>query len=346
MALVSDAFPENERARALGMYSSFVGIGFVLGPVIGSLILSIATWRWIFFINLPAILVSFLICLPILHESKHPESPAVDWLGALFLIVCISSLVFSISEGSVYGWSSALIITTFIIAIISLIAFIIVERRVASPLMPLPLFMNSGFLLGMILYMITAISWSIIFLMPLYLHDSVNLSSALVGIVTFAMTIMTMIGPSVAGHYYGEKGPTLVTYAAFFLTIISLVLFTQLRPHWPMWLIVLSFFLFGSAWGSSNGIAIPLGLSRLPNVDNSGLVSGAMLTLMNIVGIITLSFNIVLFDYGRKTSFVEGLHLVCMVLLGLAIVLEIVLAIAAIITLHLVYNRSKASSTS
>ncbi|MCP4475318.1 MAG: MFS transporter [Gammaproteobacteria bacterium] len=312
MALVAQAFAENERARALGIYGSFLGIGFVLGPVIGSLVLTISSWRWIFFINLPILLTCAIICLPVIKESKLVESVKIDWLGTITLILCLGLLVFSISEGPTYGWNSIFIISTFIISIVLLIAFIMIEKHAPAPLIPLQLFMNSGFLSGLIVFMIIAIEWTIVFLMPLYLHISVQLSSAWVGIVLLSMTIMTMVAPPIAGHWYDKRGPKAVSYTLFLCTIISLILFMLLKPHGPIWLIIISFILFGTGWGGSNGISVPLGLSKLPNIKDSGLIAGSMLTLMNVFGIMILAFDVTLFNHFYKTrSFVDSLHIAC-----------------------------------
>ncbi len=342
MAIIANAFPENERSRAIGLYASFIGIGFAIGPLLGSIIVGVLSWRWVFLLNLPIILISLIICLPILKESKQLNAPAIDWWGALTLIIAISALVFSVSEGVFYGWLSGLIITSFVVSFTSLIIFLFIERRAAFPLISLALFMNSGFALGLIMYIITiALPWSVIFMMPLYLHQSVGLDTHWVGLVFFSMTLMTTIAPAVSGHYFGKRGPRLICYIVVFLSIVSLFMFTQFKTTGPIGLIVISFILFGSAWGAGNGLAIPLGLSKLANAEDSGLITGSLNTIMNIIGIVMLAITAaILQPYSGKGPllFLSGLHAACKLLLWLSIALSII----AIIILHGFYLTKKA----
>ncbi|MEM9242994.1 MAG: MFS transporter [Pseudomonadota bacterium] len=322
MAISADAFPEPEKSRAISIYNSFIGFGFAAGPVLGSFIVTLLGWRWIFFINLPVMFVSFLICLFVVRESKQVDAPPVDWLGVISLSAFLGLLLLTIDDISLSGRNLPFIAIPAILSVVALIIFIFVEKRTKSPLIPLEMFMNTGFLLGMITFITgTSISWSVIFMMPLYLHQSVGLTTGIVGIVLFAMTIMTMIAPSVSGYYFDKTNPKPTIIALFFFALVSLLMFMLLRNDGPMWLIILSFILFGAAWGTSNGISIPLGLSKLPDFENSGLISGSMLTLMNIIGMVILAFNAVIIERGQKISFLHGVHLASMTLLIIAIVL-------------------------
>lgn len=338
MALIANAFPEDERPKALGIYASFLGVGFAIGPLLGSVIVSLLNWRWIFLFNVPLTVISFIICLPILKESKKLHPPPVDWWGVSLLIISISALVFAVSEGNTYGWLSHLIIAAFIVSVIALLIFIGIERRVCAPLISLTLFANAGFTLGLLIFIIAiALPWGVIFMMPLYLHKSVGLSTHWVGIILFSMTLMTMIGPAVSGSYLGKKGPRGVCYAVCALSIVSLLLFTRLQAYGPIWLVVIAFILFGSAWGAGNGIAVPLGLSKLATTEDSGFIVGAMNTIMNLIGIVMLAITAAILEHYSRNKvlpFVSGLHVVCTMLLAISVVLSII----AMIVLHRFYR--------
>src|SRR3990167_1347114 len=102
-AIIADAFPNEQQGKVLGMYGACMGIGLAIGPVLGGLITTWLNWRWIFFINITIVLISLIICLPILRESKHITKTTVDWLGMIFLITFLASLVFAISMGGKCG---------------------------------------------------------------------------------------------------------------------------------------------------------------------------------------------------------------------------------------------------
>ena len=129
-----------------------------------------------------------------------------------------------------------------------------IERHTATPLIPIQLFLNRGFLTGQLVYCGSgSLPWSIMFIMPLYLHTSLGYSTGLVGLFIFIMTIMTTITPAIAGYYYDRKGAPAVIHLLFAFSVISLLMFTQLRQHGPLWLIIISFLLYGSAWGMGHG---------------------------------------------------------------------------------------------
>jgi len=303
MAIVADAFPLQQRGRALGVFGSLIGTGFAIGPMLGSLIITLFSWRWIFFINLPVIALSFLICIPSVRESRLSVRPSVDWLGAITLVIFLVGLIFTISEGATFGWTSTIIIVTLIAAIFGLIGFLLAEKNAKDPLMPFALFANRGFVLAVLIY-VAAISftWPVIFFMPLYLHNVIGFHTGKVGLILACMTIMTMISPIIAGHWYDKKSKSFTIHLTFALSAISLFLFTLLNTTGPLWLIIVSFVIFGFAWGMGNGIAIPLSLSELPNTENAGLVGGAASTILNIVGVLALTTTTTLFRYKEGST--------------------------------------------
>ncbi len=324
MALTAVAFPQNLQGRALSLYSTIFGIGLAFGPVLGGLLITLLNWRWIFFINIPMLLVSLVICLSAVEESKQLNAEAIDWPGVITLILFLGPLIFAISQGGYYGWQSSIILISFLISLIALILFIIIEYRTAAPLIPIQLFLNSGFLLGMLAYFDgISLNWPIMFIMPLYLHQVLGLTTGHAGLLLFPLTMMTVIAPLIAGHYYDKsrRAPTIIIHTLFLCSIISLTLFTQFGAHGPIWLIIPAFILFGSAWGIANGIGLPLALSKMTDTENSGLISGALATVMSLLGTIALTANVSLFDYSKQQhNFLYGLHLACAALLIVSVI--------------------------
>jgi len=171
MAITVNAFPKKEEGRALGVYGSIIGIGLAFGPLLGGLITASASWRWIFYINIPVIIASFIICMATVHESRLKEKMKIDWWGMLLMSLFVSSLIYAVTEGPDFGWSSPLIIGLLILSLVSLVLLLVVEQRAAMPLFPLKLFENRGFLMGCIFYVVSISSaWVLSFFAPLYLH--------------------------------------------------------------------------------------------------------------------------------------------------------------------------------
>ncbi len=328
MAIAANAFPKELQGRALGIYGSFMGIGLAFGPVFGSIIVGLLNWRWIFFVNIPIILTSLAICLPILQESKEKITPAIDWLGAFLITIALATLIFAINQGPMYGWHSAVIISCFAAAIIFTLLFIMVERRLDNPLIRFRLFLNRGFLAGVaVCCILVMLAWPVLFVMPLYLHIALGFSTTLVGVLIFTITIMTVIAPPVSGYYYDRKGPNVLIHAIFALAIISLLMFSQFGPHSPLFFIIPAFIIFGAAWGIGMGMFIPLSLSEISDPQDSGVATGVLLTVANVMAVISLTINTTLFNYGKSISFTHGIRLVSIFLIALCIVLWVTTSI-------------------
>lgn len=148
--LTTHAFPQVEQGRALGFFMSITAFGMAIGPVIGGSFLSFLSWRWAFYVNIPVIIVGFLICRGAVPETPRLLGEKIDWWGLAFLIPGIGFVVVAIMQGSVWGWESGIMIVLYIVAVVSLVGFLAVERRVASPIVNLRLFRNPMFLSSII----------------------------------------------------------------------------------------------------------------------------------------------------------------------------------------------------
>ncbi len=305
-ALTASAFSKEEQGRALGIYGSLVGIGIGIGPLLGGIIDSTLNWRWIFYINIPIIFISLLICIPILSESKLIKKFEVDWKGGVLLALVLGLLVFILSEGDFYGWGSWIIISAFTMGITSFLLLYRRERKANLPIIPLYLFRNAGFLLATLIYVgSVAFHWPVLFLMPIYLHDVVGYDPKIASLVLSSMTLMTIISPILAGYFYDKKSKSLAVHVIFALNIISLLMFFGFNKNGPIWIILPSFILFGLAWGIGNGIATPIALSQLSNSEDAGVISGAITTILNIFAVFSLTITLAVFQISNKYFFIK-----------------------------------------
>lgn len=157
LAIISAAFADKtERGRAIGTWSGFTAITSAFGPVLGGWLTENASWRWVFFINLPLAAVVVLVALRGVPESRNEEAGRLDIPGAILATVGLGALVFGLIEGPVRGWTSPLVLGGLVVGVVGLAAFVAVERRAASPMMPLSLFRSATFsganLLTLLLY--------------------------------------------------------------------------------------------------------------------------------------------------------------------------------------------------
>jgi EmrB/QacA subfamily drug resistance transporter len=306
-ALTANSFPKEEQGRALGIYGSLIGIGIGLGPFIGGILNEMYGWPSIFFINVPIVILSLILCIPLLKESNLTKGNTVDWIGSILLILGLGSLMFSLSQGQYYGWISIPTIASLLVSMIAFMLFYSCEKRTPNPILPAYLFNNPGFQLATLIYAgSVAFHWPVLFLSPIYLQKIVEYKIHTAGIILASMTLMTIISPLIAGYWFDKKSKKLICHIIFLLNSISLLMFIFFRINGPIILILSSFILYGLAWGIGNGIATPIALAKLKNHQDAGVASGALTTVLNVFAVLSLTISIAIFNFAERFSFVTN----------------------------------------
>lgn len=146
LALISSAFPKERRGAAIGTWSAFSGITAAAGPVIGGYLVEYVSWHWAFLINLPLGIALVAICQWRVPESRGaPATSRLDVTGAVLATVGLAGVVFALIEAPLRGWTSPSVATAACVGVVALAAFVVVERKVAAPMLPLKLFRNRDF---------------------------------------------------------------------------------------------------------------------------------------------------------------------------------------------------------
>ena len=144
-ALVTEAFPPEKQASALGIWTAITGVGIALGPVLGGLIVTYINWRWIFFVNLPIAIIAMAMCLPTVKESSVPDSKHIDYVGFAIMSLGIILLITGLIQAPDWGWTSMLTWGSIIAGIIVIIIFLKFEAKVNNPILPLSVFKIRNF---------------------------------------------------------------------------------------------------------------------------------------------------------------------------------------------------------
>jgi EmrB/QacA subfamily drug resistance transporter len=146
MAVVGDVVPPRERGRYQGIFGAVFGVSSIAGPLLGGYFTTHWSWRWIFYINLPLGLVALGVIAATLPARAERVRHAIDFAGSALLAVTLSAVILAADLGGVtYGWTSPVILGLIALAIVSLAAFLAVERRAAEPVLPLRLFRERAF---------------------------------------------------------------------------------------------------------------------------------------------------------------------------------------------------------
>jgi EmrB/QacA subfamily drug resistance transporter len=296
VAILPSLFTDDGRGKATGILIGANGFGLAIGPVIGGFIVSALSWRWIFFINLPLILISILLCFKTIPESTHLEhGRKIDWPGLILLVMGFPFLVFATVEGSSWGWLSSTTLMLYVIAITSLTLFYIIELRSESPIIQFKLFKNKMFLIGIVANFSLAFFYTILFfLLPLYLHNLRGQSADQIGLTLLPATLLVALLSPVVGRLIDQKGPKLILLIGFLAFMLSAFLQCFFQADTSMVFILTALILFGLGWGFILSPSIVATLSSVPE-SIGGVAMGSLGTLHNFGGAIGLAIGTVVY---------------------------------------------------
>ncbi|RXG85944.1 MFS transporter [Bradyrhizobium zhanjiangense] len=213
MAILSGTFGREERARALGIFSSITGCALIIGPGIGGFITEHLGWRWVFWINLPIGLIAIGLVLARLRESFGPAA-ALDIPGLTLVALAALALVWSLLRGNAVGWASAEVTGTLMSGLAFTAGFVFWELRAAAPMVPMRLFASRALASGMSASVLFyAAMYGVLFLLPQFLQTALGFDAFSAGLRLLPWTATLFITAPVAGaviNRFGER-PLVIT---------------------------------------------------------------------------------------------------------------------------------------
>ncbi|MEU1284240.1 DHA2 family efflux MFS transporter permease subunit [Kitasatospora sp. NPDC005856] len=199
LSILPAMFPEEERGKAIAVWSTGMVVGLPLGPILGGYLIEHFWWGSVFLINVPVIAVGVVFAALLLPESRDPAKPGVDAVGGLLSTVGLCSLLFGIIEGPRRGWGSGWIVLTLAAGAVLLVVFVIWESRVRRPLIDLSLFTNRAFTVATAaLAVLSFVLYGILFVIPQYLQVVLENSALGTGVKLLPLVLAYMLGAAVS----------------------------------------------------------------------------------------------------------------------------------------------------
>ncbi len=263
-ALVTEAFPARERGRALGVIGGIVSVGLALGPPIGGLIIGLASWRWIFLINIPIGFLAFGatgLFIPPLKPKK--EALRFDVPGGLVLLATIIAYSLGMTMGQHLGFGNAQVLLLLSGAGLGLGLFTLVEKKSSQPMLSPTLFKNILFSINLLMGWLVFIVLGGTFILPFYLELVKGYPTEKVGLLMMVVPLSMGLISLAAGSLSDRFGPRGITLAGLLLLIVGCLSIAGLRVETTVWGYIFHLLPLG----------LGLGLFLAPN--NSAVMGGA-----------------------------------------------------------------------
>ncbi len=283
ITMVGDIYTLEERARVQGYMASVWAIAAVVGPTLGGIFAQFDLWRGIFFINIPLCLLAGWMIWARFREKVERQRHRIDYAGAVLLTVSMTLLILGVLQGGAgWAWDSVPSISVFSAGAVLLVAFILVERRAAEPILPFWVLSRRllsttnvlGFALGAALIGLTEF-------VPTFLTVTTGTPPLIAGLALGALTIGWPVAATFAGRLYLRVGfrPTTILGGVILVVSISALAVSTLAPS--VWLVAIICFVIGAGFGFA---AISSLVAAQSSVDwnERGVVTGTQMFFRSI----------------------------------------------------------------
>jgi len=277
-AILTGAFPPEERGRALGMNAVFVALGTSVGPTLGGLITQSFSWRWIFYVNVPLGIIGVIATLLVLKERPQRSSGRFDPAGAVLLAVGLVALTLGLSFGQEWGWNSLALIIVLVVSVLAFVALVLIERRIADPIIDFSLFRNRVFISANISLIMSFLAlFAVSFMLPFYLEELRGFSVVESGLLLSPLPLAIAFVAPFSGALADRIGSRWLAAGGLTLACIGLIFVSQLDAQSSVFDIVWRMVLIGvgqALFQSPNNSAL---MGAAPR-NRQGVASGFLAT--------------------------------------------------------------------
>ncbi len=278
MAMLWRVFPPKERVRAASILVIPTAFAPALGPVLGGYFVTDVSWRWVFYVNVPIGLLALAFGAVFLAEQRLEDAGSFDLVGFLLAGAGLGSLMFGVSKGPTDGWTDPLIATTVVVGAVLLIALVVVQLRIAEPLVRLRLLGQRLFGLCNAVLILGAIAFiGTLFIISIFYQDALGMSALAAGLSIFPEALGVIVGSQIISKLlYPVFGPRRILFGSLLLIAAMIASLATVGADTSLWWPRAMLFVMGLGM---SGMFIPVQTAAFANTSHTDM--GAASTLLN-----------------------------------------------------------------
>jgi len=290
LAIVSSVFSDADRPRAMGIWAGISSMALAVGPLIGGVLVDALSWRWVFWIGVPPLVLGLLWTLRAAPESRDEEAGRrVDGLGLVTLTIGLAGIVLALIEGDEWGWDSGATLAGIAAGVLGLVAFALVEPRRRQPIVDFALFRNRPYLgASACAFCLVGSFWAVIFYLPQYLQGPLGHRPAVSGILLLPITVPMIVISPPAGRLIARFGVRRLMTVGMACGTAGVALMTRVDGDGGELTLLPAFLLFGVALGL---VYSPMSIAAMAAMPRSkaGIASGVLAMDRVLAGAVTLA---------------------------------------------------------
>ena len=283
LSIIAATFPPKERGMAIGIWAGTAALALAIGPLVGGLLTEHLSWHWIFFVNVPVGAIAIAASYLLITESRDDTHESLDLPGLGTSALGLFALTYGLIEANTYGWTSARIVGSFVVAVVALGSFVQIERRRRSPMLDLTLFRSGTYAGANVAMLLVALAmFGIFFFVSLYMQNILGYSAVQAGAAFLPMTVLIILVAPFAGKASDKYGSRWLMTIGMVLLGVQLVYLSQMGADASFWNLLPGFFVGGVGMAMTMTPTAAAATRAVP-VEKSG-VGSAVLNAMRQVG--------------------------------------------------------------
>ncbi|MFO8102411.1 MAG: MFS transporter [Dehalococcoidia bacterium] len=323
-AIVTSNFPPQERGKAMGTYAISIAVALMLGPVLGGVIAEYASWRWVFYVNVPIGITAVIWNWRVVPLEEHKADQRLDYFGAILALAFVFCLLLYADRGNEWGWLSGESAILLIVAVVSGTLFFRVERAESQPMLNLDLFRNRVFSLANLSALLNFMAlYAMVFLTPFYLARVIGYGDDYIkiGLVMAASPAATLFVAPASGVLSDRIGSRPLTASGMIICTVGLYLLSRLDLSsgaldvaWPLAVMGIGMGMFQSpnnsaVMGSVQPKYLGIASGVLAAMRNVGMVFGVAIAtaVIAVIAPAAASAKGAVFGPGEMEDFLDGL---------------------------------------